>query len=136
MVDFKLKPTSNQTELTELDAQLIYSLIKKYGDADNAFKKKTGSDLEPQHFALVSKEVDRLFADMNKYASGNVLLDPEVSHFDEVSGEKVIDSPAVYYKLTTETDFKSQFTSDLLDVSEVYKDWKGDRTWTEIKSDK
>jgi len=134
MVDFNLTPTSNQAELTAVDAQLIYGLIKEFGDADKAFKNKHGSDLEPQHFPIVSKEADRLFVEMSRYATGNVILEAEVSHFDVDSNEMVIDSPTVYYKLTTETDFKAQFTSDLLDVEEVYKDWKGSRTWAEIST--
>lgn len=85
-------------------------------------------------FKKVINKKDRLFAEMNTYSSGNKLLSEELFHFDEETGEKVIDTPAVYYTLTTEADFKSQFESDLLDTDEVYNDWKGDRTWSNIKN--
>jgi hypothetical protein len=134
MVEFNEQPTSTQKTLDATDAQEIYGLIKQFGDADKAFKNKQGSDLEPQHFPMVSKEADRLFKEMSKYASGKVVITPEQSHFDEETGEKIIDQEAVYYKLTTESDFKAQFSSDYLDVAEVYSDWKGNRTWTEIKN--
>lgn len=134
MVEFNTVPTSNQKPLDATDAQEIYGLIKQYGDADKAFKNKSGSALEPQHFPTVSKEADRLFKEMNRYASGNVVVTPEQSHFDEETGEKIIDQEAEYYTLSTESDFKAQFTSDLLDVNEVYNDWKGERTWTQIKN--
>jgi len=133
MVEFKTAPTNSTSELTSEIASNVYSEIKSHGDADTAFKAQTDSSIDPEHFKTVNNEVDRLFSEMNKYASGNVLLEPEVSHFDEETGEKVVDSEAVYYKLTTETDFKSQFSSDYLDIAEVYNDWKGSRTWTEIK---
>lgn len=134
MVDFNEQPTSSTPELDASTAQEIYALIKQHGDIDKAYKNKGNSLYEPEHFKQVDKEADRLFNEMSRYANGNVLLEPEQSHFDEESGEKVIDSEAVYYALSTETDFKSQFSSDYLDVNTVYSDWKGDRTWTNIKN--
>jgi len=133
MVDFKEKPVCSTKELIPSVAKEIYLLIKQYGDSDSSFKEKGNSDYEPEHFKLVDKEIDKLFSDMTRYASGNVLLEPEVNHIDEITGEIIIDIPASYYVLTTETDFKKQFSSDYLDISIVYGDWKGDKTWTEIK---
>jgi len=134
MVDFTTKGGNSTPELTAEIAGNIYALIKQEGNADLAFKSQESSQYEPEHFKLVDKEVDRLFKEMNKYAYGRVLLEPEEYHFDEETGEKVIDSEAVYYNLTTETDFKNQFSSDILDVNTVYNDWKGDKTWTVIKT--
>lgn len=134
MVDFNESPTKSTPELDSTTAQEIYALIKEHGDADKAYKNKGNSDYEPEHFKQTNDEADRLFKEMNKYASGRVLLEEEESHYDEETGEKVIDKEAVYYELTTETDFKEQFSSEYLDVNEVYYDWKGDRTWSEIKN--
>jgi len=132
-MDFTIKPTNSTPELTSEVAQTIYAEIIEHGNADLAFKAQVDSAYEPEHFKLVDKEIDKLFSDMNRYSSGNVLVEPEVNHIDEITGEIIIDSPANYYILTTETDFKKQFSSDYLDISVVYGDWKGDKTWTEIK---
>ena len=133
-MDFTTKGGNSTPVLTSDIAGEIYALIKLEGNADLAFKNQENSQYEPEHFKEVDNEADRLFKEMNKYAYGRVLLEAEQSHYDEETGEKVIDSEAVYYSLTTETNFKSQFSSELLDVNTVYNDWKGDKTWTQIKS--
>lgn len=133
-MEFKERPTSSTPEITAEIAGKVYDLIKQYGDADTAFKSQSDSAIDPEHFKTTDKEADRLFKEMNRYTSGDVLLEPEQYHFDEETGEKIIDSKAVYYTLTTERNFKAQFSSNLLDVAEVYTDWKGNRTWTQIKN--
>lgn len=135
MINFNPEPTTSTPEITSEIAQVIYALIKEYGDADKAYKLKGNSDYEPKHFTETAQEAERLFNEMSLYASGGKILQegtPEVYGEDgEIETEAI---PPTYYTLTTEEDFKAQFSSDLLDVNTVYTDWKGDKTWTEIKN--
>lgn len=135
MINFNPEPTTSTPELTSEIAQAIYTLIKTHGDADKAYKLKGNSDYEPEHFTQTANEIERLFNEMNRYASGSVVLEAGTPATYNEEGE--IETEAVepvYFTPTTETNFKEQFSSDLLDVNIVYTDWKGDRTWTEIKT--
>ena len=130
-----LEAETKTEQITKDDGMVIYNLIKSNPSLSPAqLINIDGNNYLYTSFKEVIDEKDRLFNEFSRYASGSVLLTPEEFHFDEETGEKVIDKKAVYYTLTTETDFKAQFNSDLLDVNEVYNDWKGSRTWTEIKS--
>ncbi len=44
------------------------------GDVDKAYKLKGNSDYEPEHFSQTAEEAERLFNEMNRYASGSVIL--------------------------------------------------------------
>lgn len=120
MINFNPEPTTSTPEITSEVAQAIYTLIKTHGDADKAYKLKGNSDYEPEHFTAVDREVDRIVRELNEFKAGK-LLQAEVSHIDE-SGEKVIDSEAVYYEYTTDEDLALQVSSDYLDVSLIITD--------------
>ena len=120
-MDFEQQPTYSTSALTVDIAQDIYELIKTYGTADKAYKLKGNSDYEPEHFEIVDKEIDRLVRELNEYKNGK-LISAEVSHIDESTGEKVIDSEAVYYEYTTDEDLANQVSSDYLDVSLIITD--------------
>jgi len=120
-MEFKTQPTNSTPALTAEVAQEIYSLIKTYGSADRAYKDKGNSDYEPEHFSIVDKEIDRIVRELNEYKNGK-LISAEVSHIDEETGEKVIDSEAVYYEYTTDEDLANQVSSDYLDVSLIITD--------------
>lgn len=70
---------------------------------------------------MIKKEIDRLVRELNEYKNGK-LISAEVSHIDEETGEKVIDSEAVYYEYTTDEDLANQVSSDYLDVSLIITD--------------
>lgn len=70
---------------------------------------------------MIKKEIDRVVRELNEFKNGK-LLQAEVSHFDEETGEKVIDSEAVYYEYTTDEDLAEQVSSDYLDVATIIED--------------
>lgn len=119
-MEFKEQPTNSTSALTAEIAGQVYNLIKEYGDADKAYKLKGDSLIDPEHFTAVDREVDRIVRELNEFKAGK-LLQAEVSHIDE-SGEKVIDSEAVYYEYTTDEDLALQVSSDYLDVSLIITD--------------
>lgn len=70
---------------------------------------------------MIKKEIDRIVRELNEFKAGK-LLQAEESHFDEETGEKVIDSEAVYYEYTTDEDLALQVSSDYLDVATIIND--------------
>jgi hypothetical protein len=120
-MEFKTQPTNSTPALTAEIAGQVYNLIKQYGDADKAYKLKGDSVIDPEHFEAVDKEIDRIVRELNEYKNGK-LISAEVSHIDEETGEKVIDSEAVYYEYTTDEDLANQVSSDYLDVSLIITD--------------
>lgn len=134
MINFNPEPTTSTPELTSEVAQAIYALIKTHGDADKAYKLKGNSDYEPEHFTETVEEAERLFNEMSEYSNGKMIEEGTPAVYGEDGEIEVEAVEPTYYTLTTESDFKAQFSSDLLDVNEVYTDWKGDRTWKEIKT--
>lgn len=120
-MDFTNKGTSSTPELTSEIAEAIYGEIKTHGNADLAFKAQTDSIHEPEHYKLVDKEADRIVKELNEFKNGK-LLEAEESHYDEESGEKVVDKEAVYYEYTTDEDLIAQVSSDYLDVETVFND--------------
>ena len=120
-MDFTPKPTTSTTPLTAEIAQTVYNLIKQFGNIDKAYKLKGDSIIDPEHFEAVDKEIDRVVRELNEFKNGK-LLQAEVSHFDEETGEKVIDSEAVYYEYTTDEDLALQVSSDYLDIATIIED--------------
>ena len=120
-MDFNEQPTNSTPALTAEIAGQIYNLIKEHGDADKAYKLKGDSSIDPEHFVLVDKEIDRIVKELNEFKSGK-LLEAEEFHYDEETGEKVIDKEAVYYEYSTDEDLAEQVSSDYLDVATIIED--------------
>jgi hypothetical protein len=119
-MDFNEQPTNSTPALTAEIAGQVYNLIKQFGNADKAYKLKGDSLIDPEHFSLVDKEIDRIVKELREYKAGK-LLEAEESHFDE-EGNKVIDKEAVYYTYTTDEDLALQVSSDYLDVATIIED--------------
>jgi hypothetical protein len=119
-MDFNEQPTNSTPALTAEIAGQVYNLIKEYGDADKAYKLKGDSLIDPEHFSLVDKELDRIVKELREYKAGK-LLEAEESHFDE-EGNKVIDKEAVYYEYSTDEDLALQVSSEYLDVMTIIED--------------
>ena len=133
-MDFTIKPTNSTPALTAEIAQLIYAQIKEHGNADLAFKNQVDSALEPEHFLIVDKEADGIVTEFQAKLNGSYLLENKIPATYDEEGEILYEEvPAVYYKVTTEAVLKSSVESDLLDVEIVYNDFKGDKTFTELK---
>jgi len=120
-MDFNEQPTNSTPALTAGIAGQVYELIKQFGNADNAYKLKGDSSIDPEHFVLVDKEIDRIVKELREYKAGK-LLEAEESHYDEETGEKVITKEAVYYEYTTDEDLAEQVSSDYLDVATIIED--------------
>jgi hypothetical protein len=119
-MDFNEQPTNSTPTLTAGIAEQVYNLIKEHGDADKAYKLKGDSSIDPEHFVLVDKEIDRIVKELREYKAGK-LLETEEFHYDE-EGEKVIDKAAVYYEYSTDADLAEQVSSDYLDVATIIED--------------
>jgi hypothetical protein len=119
-MDFNAQPTNSTPALTAEIAGQVYELIKQFGDADKAYKLKSDSSIDPEHFSLVDKEIDRIVKELREYKAGK-LLEAEEFHFDE-EGNKVIDKEAVYYEYSTDEDLALQVSSDYLDVAAIIED--------------
>jgi len=122
-MNFNDTPTYSTPALTAEIAQEVYRLIKEFGNKNDAYTKKGNSEIDAEHFDLVDKEIDRIVGQINLYKSGSVVLDAEVSHFDD-EGVKVIDSEAVYFTYTTDEALASAIASDYLDVATIINDIK------------
>jgi hypothetical protein len=119
-MDFNEQPTNSTPALTAEIAGQVYELIKQFGNADKAYKLKCDSSIDPEHFDLVDKELDRIVKELREYKAGK-LLEAEEFHFDE-EGNKVIDKEAVYYEYSTDEDLALQVSSDYLDVMTIIED--------------
>jgi len=119
-MDFNEQPTNSTPALTAGIAGQVYNLIKQLGDADKAYKLKGDSSIDPEHFSLVDKEIDRIVKELREYKAGK-LLEAEEFHYDE-EGNKVVDKEAVYYEYTTDEDLALQVSSDYLDVATIIED--------------
>ena len=124
-------PVSDAPQITKSDAADIFELLKTRSLA--SARVASGSKYPLQFFYEVDNEFKRLQREFNEYMSGK-LLTPEVSHFDEETGEKVIDTPAVYYEATTETDLLAQVSSDLLDTKKVLNEIEPGGIWADFKA--
>ena len=122
-MDFTQTPTNTTPELTEQIAQDIYNLIKLYGNSDLAYKLKDNSNYEPEHFPIVDKEIDSVISQINVLASGHFLIQAEMNHIDETTGELVIDTPAEYFTPTDKESFVAMLNSNLLDPSILLQDY-------------
>lgn len=109
-------PATTLPEITAEAAQEIFNLLKTQSLA--SAREANGSKYPLQFFYAVDKEFKRMAKEFNEWASGKVIA-PEVSHFDEETGEKVVDTPEVRYELTTETDLVSKVSSDILNSLDV-----------------
>jgi hypothetical protein len=119
-MEFNEQPTNSTPALTAEIAGQVYNLIKQFGDADKAYKLKGHSLIDPEHFSLVDKEIDRIVRELREYKAGK-LLEAEEFHYDE-EGNKVIDKEAVYYTYTTDEDLALQVSSEYLDVMTIIED--------------
>jgi len=100
----------------------IYELIKNNPSLSPAqIVNLEGVNYLYSSIKMIKKEIDRVVRELNEFKNGK-LLQAEVSHFDEETGEKVIDSEAVYYEYTTDEDLASQVSSDYLDVATIIED--------------
>jgi hypothetical protein len=113
--------------------QTIYDELKTFGSVNDAWKKKGHSNHSFKDYVAVADEVERVKKEINAYMSGGVLLQAEESHFDDESGEKVIDQEAVYYNPTTQTDLLEQIDTEL-DKADILSIMKDGLTWEEFKS--
>jgi len=135
MVDFTVKGNSGVPSLSSSEAQEVYSLIKEFGNADNAFKSQGNSAFYNKHFEIVDKEVDRLFNEMTCKLSGCFVVKEAVPPVYDEDGEVVSEGePVEFFKVTTETAFKNSLSSDLLDTDEVYLDFKNGLSWSGLKN--
>jgi len=116
-MDFNAQPTNSTPDLTAEIAGQVYVLIKQFGDADKAYKMKGDSAIDPEHFELVNKELDRIVSELYLYRNGSKLLNSAV--YDE---EGNLISEAVYYQYTTDEDLALQVTSEYLSVSIIIED--------------
>ena len=132
-MEYTAQPTNSTPELTAVIAQAIYTKIKQYGTADSAFKNQSDSKYDPEHFEATDKEIDRIVKELNEYASGKIIT-PEEFHYDEETGEKIIDVEEERYVMTTETDLVAQVESELLDVKDILNDIEPNGIWDEFKT--
>ena len=117
------KPTPIKKVIADIEGSEILEIfaeIKEHGNAQGAFL--SGLGFEPSHIKMVDEEGDRLFNLVKLIASGKYVIQEEVSHIDEDTGEKVIDTPLEYYTPTTKTDFKSQFNSSFADDTFILRE--------------
>ena len=134
-MDFTIKPTNSTPALTVEVAQLIYNSIVLNGNADLAFKAQSDSSLEPEHFPLVDKEGMKIMNEIQSKFNGSFLLEAKIPATYDEEGEILTEEvPAVYYQVTTETVLKNSLSSDMLDTDIVYNDFKGSKTFTELKA--
>lgn len=100
----------------------IYGLIKNNPSLSPAqIINLEGVNYLYSSIKMIKKEIDRVVRELREYKNGK-LLQAEVSHFDEETGEKVIDSGAVYFEYTTDEDLALQVSSDYLDVATIIED--------------
>jgi hypothetical protein len=124
-------PATTAPEITPEAAAEIFELLKTRSLA--SAREVHGSKYPLQFFYAVEAEFKRLQQEFTSYMGGK-LLEAEVSHFDEETGEKVVDSEAVYYVPTTETDLLAQVSSDLLDIKDVLNVIEPGGIWLDYKN--
>ena len=127
-MEFKINESKTSTpELLQQQGTIIFNKIFELGSGDAAFKDES-TNYEYTHIKKVEKETDRLFKLIEKLVLGKYVTQHEVAHYDEETGEKVIDTPKEYYKPTTKSNLKGMFASDYIndtDALEVFVTWKG-----------
>ena len=114
--------------ITQAEAQEIFDLLKIQSLA--SAREAHGSKYPLQFFYAVDNEFKRMTKEFNEWASGKVIT-PEESHFDEETGEKVVDVAEVRYKLTTETDLVLKVSSDILDSLDVLNEIEPNGIWND-----
>ena len=117
MINFNEQPTTSTAEITPVIAGEIYALIKEYGDADKAFKLKGNSDYEPEHFAIVQAELDRLGGLLASMKAGSYIIEPE---YPATETEEAV--PAVYLDPEDTKSFKNYLSSELLNIDTLLID--------------
>ena len=117
MINYKEKPTFSTPEITPEIAQTIYGLIKKYGDADSAYKQKGNSDYEPEHFDKVQEELNRLGNQILQMKSGSYVIE---AGYPATEKEEAV--PAIYLDPEKPELFKNYLTSELLDIDTLLID--------------
>ena len=135
----KKKPVKEELVVSASEAQKIYGYFKSGLDETQIFLKY---GLPITISAFVKAEIKSLESQIISKMKGSYLLTGEESHFDEETGEKVVDVEAVYFKPTTEVALKNSISSDLLDVDllvtdvRVWSDGKPDEspTWVDYKN--
>ena len=101
------KPTTSTVELNSIIAMQIYQGILASGNADLCFKHQSNSIWDNENIKIVDKEVDKVISEIKQLLSTDII----------------------------ETSLKSQLTSDLLTTNTVYIDFKGSKTYTELKAE-
>jgi hypothetical protein len=132
-MDFRPPATTSTPVLTAQLAQAIYELIKEHGNADLAFKAQDDSAYDPEHFAAVEKEWDRVTKELREYAGGKI-IEPAEYEINEETGEQELVSEEVRYELTTQSDLVAQVDSALLDVADVLNDIEPNGLWADFKA--
>jgi len=100
-------PTCSTVELTNELAMQIYNGIVENGSADSAFKNPA-TNWDYSNIQKVDREADEII---------------------EMIKTNLIDYPG------SESQFKTSFSSDLLTTNTVYADFKGAKTWNELKAE-
>lgn len=108
MIDFTKRGSTFTPELTPEIAQNACNLIIKHGNADLAFKNQQDSAIDPEHFILVDKEIERIVKGINIIMTQNTDI--------------------------TENELKSRLSSNLLDTDLVYTAYKGEKSWDQFKA--
>ena len=120
MLFIKTTTVTSVEALTAEDAQTIYGKLSEGKTETQLFTEEAISFDDSK---TVQTEIKRLESEMRAKMNGSYLLEEEVK--DE---EGEITTPAVYFKVTTETALKESMSSDLLDTDTLVTDvrmWSG-----------
>jgi flagellar motor switch protein FliG len=126
-------PVSTTSELTPELAAEIFDKLKTASPTTVFTDPANDSKYDWDHVQAVVDEFKQMVKEFNEWASGKVIT-PEESHFDEETGEKVVDVEEVRYELTTETDLISKVNSDILDSKKVLNEIEPNGLWNEYKA--
>ncbi len=147
----KIIPKDTNQALDYEGAENIRSMFKTLNteDVTTVFinQNKLGFNYTNEEIIDVKKLLTNIETEIISKMSGSYVLTPgipAVTHIDEETGEKVIDSPVIlpsYFEVTTKTALIESITSDLLNIEEVvndfikyYKVYDADRTWVSFKA--
>ena len=128
MTLFNTTNTFTETNVTAIDAQAIYVLLKTKNSSDI----RREDNYRMFNIEQVQAEIKKLESEMVSKMNGSYVTVEEVSHIDEESGETVIDTPVEYFSVTTETALKESMSSDILDVDTLVEDV---RKWSDNNPD-
>ena len=118
MTLFNTTNTFTETNVTAIDAQAIYVLLKTKNSSDI----RREDNYRMFNIEQVQAEIKKLESEMVSKMNGSYVTVEEVSHIDEESGETVIDTPVEYFSVTTEVALKESMSSDILDTDTLVED--------------